>query len=170
MSLALLFNRTKPKLGAIELDASISEAHAKNATLTRNPIESGSDVTDHIHITPDALTIEGVISTTPDDLTASFDPRFGGSGRTKSAWSELKELQAKREPFEVFTSLQTYSNMVLTSIQTSRTAETTNALRFTAKLDEIVIASVSLVENLAAEIADLAGAEADLGTQGTGPG
>lgn len=170
MSLALLFNRTKPKLDAIELDATLSESHAKTATVTRNPVERGSDVTDHVHIMPDRLKIEGVISQTPDVLRASFDPRFGGTTRAKSAWAQLKELQAKREPFEVFTSLQSYTNMVISSLETTRTADTTHALRFTATLDEIEIASVSLVENLAADVADLAAAESDLGTQGTGPG
>ncbi len=168
MSLALLFNRTKPVIDAIELDASLSETHKASSSVTRNPVEKGADVTDHIHNDPDAVTITGIISVTPDDVTASFDPRFGGSGRAKSAWRQLLELRAKREPFDVFTSLRTYTNMVIADLQTTRNAENSNALEFTIELEEIQIASVSLVENLAADVADLGLKEIDFGTQGTG--
>jgi len=168
MSLALLFNRSKPTIDAIELDASLSETHKASSEITKNPVELGADVTDHIHNDPDALSITGIISVTPDDITASFNPKFGGSGRAKSAWKQLLELRAKREPFDVFTTLRSYRNLVIADLTTTRTAENSNALEFTIELEEIEIASVSLVANLAADVADLALKEIDFGTQGTG--
>ncbi len=169
MSLTLLFNRTKPKLEAIELDASLRESHVSNQSGTQNPIEEGSKVTDHLHDEPEQLSIVGVISEQPDVLAASLDPRVGGAGRHKDAYQALQELKRRREPFDVFTSLRSLPNMRIKRLTVIRTARTTNALEFTADLEEILIASVSLVENIAGAIADLGLKEVDFGSQGTGP-
>lgn len=169
MSLALLFNRTKPMLDAIELDCSVSETHRAPVRKTNNPVESGAVFTDHIHLLPDIVTLDGVISTTPDAIGASFDPRFGGSGRAKKAWQDLLKLRADRTPFDLFTTLRSYPNMAIKDLSTVRNALTTNALRFTVVCERIEIATVSLIQNLAQQIADQAQAAADLGLQGTGP-
>jgi hypothetical protein len=49
----------------MELDASLVETHQASATITQNEIESGSNVNDHIILSPEKLVIEGVVSQTP---------------------------------------------------------------------------------------------------------
>lgn len=52
----------------VPLDASISEGHERQASVTQNAIEDGSNVADHVKLNPVRLTIEGLISDTPVSL------------------------------------------------------------------------------------------------------
>ncbi len=58
------------QLGAITLDAALSEIHHLGATVTDHPIEIGPNVADFIRPEPYSLEIEGVISNTPILLPA----------------------------------------------------------------------------------------------------
>lgn len=49
----------------LEFDACINEQHGREATVTTNPIESGSVVSDHIIVNPVTLSLTGVKSDTP---------------------------------------------------------------------------------------------------------
>ena len=49
----------------VSVDCVISENHSLTANITRNPVETGSTISDHIHIYPKSLTIEGVITEKP---------------------------------------------------------------------------------------------------------
>lgn len=167
MSLTLLLNRTKPVLGTLELDASLQELHGKRVRKTRNPRQDGTVSTDHAVVEPRVVQITGVITNTPDVFGAAFDPRYNDADRHKSAWKTLNELADSRELVDVFTTLESYSNMMLVDLRAPRGAENTNGIQFTAVFEETEIARSLLIENLAADTADLAQAEADLGAQGT---
>jgi hypothetical protein len=52
----------------ILVDATIKEDPNYEAEVTLHPVEDGKDVTDHIHIKNDKLTIEGVVSQSPLNL------------------------------------------------------------------------------------------------------
>lgn len=60
-----VFKTTKARIGTVELDASISETHAATAVATRHPVESGADVSDHVHLNPRTFLIEGLITNHP---------------------------------------------------------------------------------------------------------
>jgi len=55
----------------IPLDASLSESHTRDSQVTRNPIEDGSTVSDHVMLNPIKLTIEGLISDSPVSIIQS---------------------------------------------------------------------------------------------------
>lgn len=169
MSLTLLLNRTKPTIGALELDASVSELHDRSVRKTRNPRQDGTISTDHAQLDPKRIQIVGVITNTPDVFGAAFRPSLNDSDRHKAAWQTLEEIRVARDLIDVFTTLDSYRNMMLVRLSAPRTAGNTNGLQFTAILEETEIARALLVENLAADVADLAAAEADLGAQGTTP-
>lgn len=169
MSLLLLLNRTKPIIGAIELDASLQELHGKRVRKTKNPRQEGTIATDHAIVEPDLVRITGVVTNSPDVIAAATRPGFNNPNRHKSAWQELEALAVSRELVDVFTTLKSYRNMMLIDLQTPRNAGNTNGLVFTAVLEETEIARSILIENLAAATADLAQGEADLGAQGTTP-
>ena len=64
--LSILFDRpTLAKIGVMQLDASISEAHVMAATVTDHEIEDGTNITDHVRLQPNKLTIEGLVSDSP---------------------------------------------------------------------------------------------------------
>lgn len=52
----------------LTLDASIREVHTSSSTVTDHPVETGSNIADHIRPDPDALTMEAVISNSPHFL------------------------------------------------------------------------------------------------------
>jgi len=55
----------------LEIDATTTMTHDRSSTPTKNPIEDGSDITDHITIDNDRLSIDGVISENPIALIQS---------------------------------------------------------------------------------------------------
>lgn len=64
--LSLLYRTPKKaQIGALILDASISENHERSANLSQSPIEDGSLVTDHVTLNPLKLTLNGIISDVP---------------------------------------------------------------------------------------------------------
>tara|TARA_R110002012_G_scaffold265589_1_gene448997 strand:+ start:2783 stop:3496 length:714 start_codon:yes stop_codon:yes gene_type:complete len=55
----------------LDIDATVSMNHERAATPTKNPIETGSNVTDHINLDNDRLSIEGVVTNSPLSLIQS---------------------------------------------------------------------------------------------------
>lgn len=89
---SLIFNRpTKPGfelavLGApqvVEFDASLSETHERQADITDNEIEDGSNVSDHARLRPLKLTLNAIISDAPVTLLGAV------TGAGLSAASQL---------------------------------------------------------------------------------
>ena len=81
----------------MQLDASISETHLRTAIVSQNPIEDGSNVSDHITLNPEALTITGLVSDVPlsflvaavgtgvGAITEAVAGPLGGIGKTLAA-------------------------------------------------------------------------------------
>lgn len=131
------------KLGAVELDAVIAETHSSSITVTDNPIEDGSTISDHAYSNPKELIIVGGISNT------QFIPREGVNNavdqtRISAAFKQLQDLQASAVPFDVQSGLRLYKNMLITSLDSTQDAETFYVLIFRAALRE-----VQLVKSLA---------------------
>jgi hypothetical protein len=122
---------------------------------------------------PLSLTIDGVISDTPisyavfDNVTGLVSTAtsfFGNSSRSKDAYDALMKLRDKREPFDVVTGLRVYKNMVFENLNVDRTAQTGNAIHFSAVLKEIVVARTKKVSPpLSDTVSDLAGKKTDFG-------
>jgi len=96
--LSLIFNRpVRAQVGAMQLDASLQENHARQATVSQSPIENGSNIADHITLSPIKLSLTGIISDTPLTLISSLvgtgvgavtdvvGDSLGGIGKTAAA-------------------------------------------------------------------------------------
>lgn len=121
---------------ALELDALVNENPEYSATATKNAVEHGADITDHVALSPLTLSIEGVITNTPTSLVkiasgATFkNPAHDGYVFLKSLWKD-------RQPFTFVGGLESYENMVITSLSASRRAATGDALMFTCRMQQI---------------------------------
>lgn len=145
--LNILFGNKRTQIGNIVLDASVEESHSAKATVTRNPIEDGSEVSDHVRLNSLELKINGVISDTPSVFGLIQNPSLttrdfvstivGKSKRSVDAYNKLIELRNKRETFTVITNLKVYQNMVIEELVIDRNATTANAIHFTAQLVQI---------------------------------
>lgn len=130
-------NRTPPF--TLELDASIEETHSTRNEITKHPIEEGADVADHVRPEPDTLQITGQISNHPLDKfdVTSFISGIPDPRRADTAYGELLAMQYFAERLTVVTTLNTYVDMVIVSLDVPRNAKLGNVVRFTATLEQI---------------------------------
>lgn len=70
MSLKKIFVRTPRSIGGVQLDAVLNEDHNNMVTITKNPVEAGTDITDHAIIQPKKLSVRGAVSDSPLGLAA----------------------------------------------------------------------------------------------------
>jgi len=127
----------RTKLLDIEMDASLNEDHRFDTIVTRNPVEDGSLYSDHVVLLPITLELSCRVS---DSSLSYFTPAIAGSeGRSNQAYYELVKLQLDREPFNVETGLQIYSNMLIESLSVPRSSKDGFSLRFNMVLVELPI-------------------------------
>jgi hypothetical protein len=121
----------------IYVDIARDEEHSYTDELTRYPVESGTDNSDHVHLRPFTLTVNGVVSDTPVGEVASL--RTDGATPSEEVRTRLVELWQSREPVSVTSSLITYDNMVLTKLVFPRDPNVGHALRFRATFEQLEI-------------------------------
>ena len=162
-----LFFRTKSEIGGIAIDGSISESVTRSVRATTNPIENGSNITDHIIQEPIKVIVEGVVTDTPIGMAAftsgsastiggvvdSVSGLFGqstqsGLTRSQQAYNELVKIFNKKELIEITTRLETYTNLIFESIVVNQTKTTSRSVFFTASFVEalIVLSTSSIVD------------------------
>lgn len=122
---------------SIELDASISERHAAAVELTRHPIESGANPSDHAREQPERVTIDGLFTNTPLGPTTRAARATGGAGYAGEQLAKLYALKSSRRAVTVRTAVRTYENMVLVSLDVPRDSRTGDAARFSATFDQV---------------------------------
>lgn len=171
-----------------EIDATVSMSHERSASPTKSPIESGSNITDHITLENNKLSIEGVItnnffgitSTITDllDIRALSNPlnviervkslnrEFGTIGRmlhentdrVENAFRYFEEIHKNRIPFTVITGLKKYDNMVLVNLSVPQAATDGDSIRFSATLEQINIVSSSSFQSVSKPVKKVASA------------
>lgn len=148
MSLSLLFSRRQRKsvrIGAIELDAALSEEHSWESKVTEYPTEDGASISDHIFNLPRKIAIEGFVTNSPVVIFSAFTD-IDNADRVQSAVTALQELRDTRELVSVITGLVAYENMALVSLDIPRDASTGQALRFRASFVEVKKVSLDTVD------------------------
>ena len=139
---ALLYCKTN--IGGYFFDGFMQVEHNKTLQTTSNPVETGASVVDHAYVKPAELVMKVMMS----DVHQSLVPgQFtGASFRSVNAWQVLRKLQSDRIPMSVFTRLGLYTNMLITKLATTDTAETFRALSAEVTLREIPVARIKTVK------------------------
>lgn len=156
-TIALLTNKRRTSIASIVLDASVQETHTTSATVTSHPVESGADLTDHVHKEPDTIQITGIISNTSTvfpqalpgvALAGSIANLFSGSSNdlAQKAYQDLKKLVDERTLVTVETTLRTYENMLLENLTVTRDMNYGDALYFTCTARELRIVNVGNIK------------------------
>lgn len=117
------------------VDVFVTEEHSHEAEVTQWPVEEGADITDHVRLLPDSVTLEGIVSDTP--IGAVADQRGADVLPSEEAYTILLAIRENRKTVSVKTSLTTYHNMILKSLTEPRSATTGEALRFRATFVQI---------------------------------
>ena len=144
------------------IDVTLSEDHKFESEVTEYPVESGSTVSDNIRPKPIMVTMEGLVSNTPlasmaavrrtrppaeaallalGSVGAAGALRAASSGvkTSEEAYQHLLTIYERREPVTIRTSLGTFENMALESLNFPRSSGEPDGLRFTASFKQIVV-------------------------------
>ncbi len=140
----LLFGNPQKKIGDIAIDVFDIETHTRTSEVTRYPVENGSTITDHIVNDPITISIAGIVSDVP---TTIFGALAGiGESRSNDANEALNKIVDDRTDVTLVTGLKVYQNMVLTSFNVERSANTGSTLTFSATLQQIKVVFTELVD------------------------
>lgn len=146
------------KRDSLILDASVSEVHTTSSTITDHPVETGANITDHVHKNPDTLVITGIVTNTPTRFPEGIIsvPVFQAIERTfaknvtndlaRTAYDKLRDLVNNKELVKIVTNLRTYENMLIEEFSVNRDFETADALAFTMRLREVRIVKTTAIE------------------------
>ena len=125
----------------MQFDAVISEEHGQKLTVTENPTELGTKINDHCYVDAAELSLTGSVSDIKmPNAVEGYDAAIG---RSNSAYQQLVALEAQLstndlQPFDIITSVKTYSSMVLTEISMKRDNKSPLLGRFEMKFRQII--------------------------------
>lgn len=147
---SLIYQRTPGRIGALELDATLTETHSAENEVTEHPVETGVNIADHIRPKPKTLTLRGIISNAPitraqRDNAATLAAQ-GSLGRAESAYTQLLALADGGTTVQVATSLKVYEAMAIKSLSIPRDIKTGDVVDFTATFTEVRVVSSKVVD------------------------
>ena len=139
---AMLYCKTN--IGGYFFDGFMQVDHNIELQTTENPVETGASIVDHAYVKPAEVVMRVMMS----DVHQSLVPgQFTGTRfRSTNALQVLRKLQSDRIPMSIFTRLGLYTNMLITKLTASDTAETFRALSAEVTLKEIPVARVKTVK------------------------
>lgn len=150
---SLFYRADGYSVGEVSLDLILAEDHSLNAAVTQHPVQDGSVISDHISVLPRSGTMRALISNfslstaePPEDEEGWRDVYQRGESasrilpnRAADAWEALKKLVENRELVQIVTSLEVYSNVALTSVRTTRDADSGDALEVEIDFEQVKI-------------------------------
>lgn len=163
-------NSLVSSINVIEFDGVDRLDAQQNADLSTFAVETGVSISDHKRRQPFQLTIDGLVSNTPNRVpppsgvgdssriqmsvqkvtqgNSSFANNvFSGTfDRVQDCWNNLKILADNPIIVTIETQNQTYENMVLVGLQDTRTAPHWKGTKFITKWQEIVRAETIEIE------------------------
>lgn len=151
--LTLSFQLPNASIEDLVLDAVLSEQHSSSAEVTQFPVETGTNISDHVRQQPDKLRIEGVVSNTPlQSRVASASDVFATdmkagiySTRAQEVYAKLIAIKESATMATISTELKSYGSMVLQTLEAPRNAETGDSMHFTADFVHVITVSTQTV-------------------------
>lgn len=143
--LSVLLHQRSRKIGIIIPDVVISEKHSDVLEITEHPVErptsSGAGfVADHAYRRASELVMEVGFSGGGSLLDMVDTSAIGlsiGSG-PKEIYSQLLELQRKKEPFDVVTGKRIYTNMLIRVLDVTTDRASENVLMASVTMREVI--------------------------------
>ena len=121
----------------LQIDIVSSEVIELPSETTDNPIESGSEVTDHIINKP--IILRMVCQIGGSTLLNFADRKLEG-------YEALKKLRNDKQPVTVVSGLETFSNMLINNISIDRNLQNASVLQFQIEFKQAKIVSSQRVE------------------------
>jgi hypothetical protein len=125
-------------IDTIKVDVIINENTTDTLTITKQPVQQGSSITDHAYKEPTSLSMS--IRFRDNRLN------FTGSTTLSQIYQKLLDLQSSRTPFTVTTPKRIYKNMLIAAIGLVTDKNTENTLAINMTFQEVILVQVSLVQ------------------------
>jgi hypothetical protein len=130
-------------LNGYVFDAYLRMETHESLTITRNPVENGSVVTDHAYTNPKVFTFD--IGMT-DTAQGKVFGQFGFLDRSVSAYKKLSEWLENRTPITLNGKYGFYKNILVSDIRANDDYKTQYGMRVSVVLEQVNITSTSLVK------------------------
>lgn len=122
-------------------DAVYRVTHSRRLRMTEHPVQSGASISDHAFIMPAKISLEIGMSDAMDAFTAGVFTT--NSSKSVSAYQILVALQTGRQPLTLSTRLDTYTNLLIESIDAPDDKDTRYGLKATVVLSQIFTGTVT---------------------------
>jgi len=119
---------TKRSISTFSGYACLEEDSSDELEITQHPVQRGANITDHAYLKPSTVTIR-----------FSYAP---GTTPLSQLYTELRDLQASREPFTIVTGKRVYSNMLFKSIAVTTDVTKENILSVIGNFQEVILVDV----------------------------
>ena len=175
VALSYLSGEDAEALELLKIDATRAEEHSFKAKATQHEVEDGANISDHVIKTGRVVTLDGIISDDPISIAAAAIGNIGGlagslveglggavatgavskigseliangSKPSKDAIDILEYIYEESIPLMITTSIKTYTNMIMESLNIPRNSRNANALEFKASFKEIRIVESEIVD------------------------
>lgn len=160
--ISLVFGLGGPQttIGALPLDALLSESTELPSNISAYAVEDGPPTTDHITQDAERLSLSGVV-------TAASVLMFGAGGRSKliAAKDALRQIHEQRLPLTIVTGMDMYENMGMSNAKIGRTNKS-DQLTIDCEFQKIRKASVRKADIPPEKVAQAEGAPAGSGAKG----
>lgn len=124
-------------IDGFRIDVTVQETYTLNSEVTKHPVESGADVTDHVRALPIVIGMDCIVSDTPvGDLVLERDPDVIPS---EECYAHLRDVVKARGPITIETVRGVFDSMVLRDLEITESAANGDALRFRVVFEELVI-------------------------------
>lgn len=138
-----LYDGTQDVVTEIPLDARVSSSYRFQSEVTEFPVESGATITDHVHLRPDEIQLEGMVSDTPVNQMPTFlglrgDEEQTAGLRTQTAFDALFICWRDRVPLTVVTEYMIFDDMVVSSFEVPKDPDRGEAIWFSMTLRKII--------------------------------
>ncbi len=134
----------------LTVDTNIEEVHESELEMTENPVEAGSNITDHSFMRPLQVRLRcGWSNSSLQALKQIVSGLFSNASMTRGkdyvsdVYSQLKQIQTSRALIDVTTGLVTYPNMLIRSVRATRDVRTSAALIVEAVCRQAIIVNTT---------------------------
>lgn len=142
VTLQSLFGKNR-QIDTITVQTIIDEQTSDSLTVTKQPVQEGTSITDHSYKEPTTLSMR-ILAKNNATIAAQISSlinTFNGGGLAE-LYQTFLDLQSQRIPFSVITPKRTYNNMLMTVLRLTTDKTTENCLSLEMSFQEIIIVQV----------------------------
>lgn len=147
-NVSLLFGKYGQKeIGGVVIDAFVEERHTMTSSVTQYPVEEGFNISEHVTQYPDGLSLQCIVGPHPVKILGGILDIASFKNQAYQVYEALVVLKELAEPIEIITGLRVYDNMIIDSINITRTKDNGQSLEF-----DMGVTQVTIVQSLETDI------------------